>query len=115
MASGLAFFAFDLRQLDSQDTIFDLCANLRLIHIVRQRVLLFKVRVSKLASQIVGMFVFFLVLELVLDGDAQVVVFIDVNSAVLFLNTRSSQLNFIAVLVLFDVCLDYRVNFAETE
>ena len=72
LPTGFAFFAFDLRQFDGQDAIFDLGANLCLIHIVRQRVFLLEVGVCKLAAEVVGMFVFLFVLKFVLDGNAQI-------------------------------------------
>ena len=61
------------------------------------------VGVRELAAQIVRVFVFLFVLELVLDGDAEVVIFIDMNAAVLFLYARRCQFNDIRFLGFFDV------------
>ena len=103
LPSGLAFFAFDLGQFDAEDAVLHFGADGGFVHVVRQRVFLLEIGVSELAAEVVGVFVFLFVFEPVLDGDAEVVLFVHMNPTELFLDARRGELYDVGVFVLFDV------------
>ena len=86
-----ADYLLQFRQFDGQDTVLHFRVDLFFVHIFRQTVFLLVVGVRELAAQIVRVFVFLFVFELVLDGDAEVVIFVDMNAAVVFLYARRCQ------------------------
>ena len=75
-----------LRHGDSQDAVLHLGRDLVFHDIIRQRVVLLVVRVAELAAQIVVVLVLMLVLSLVLDGDGQLALVVDANSAIYILS-----------------------------
>ena len=102
-----------LRHGDGQDAVLHLGRDLVFHDIIRQRVVLLVVRVTaldlgrfackELAAQIVVVLVLMLVLGLVLDGDGQVALVIDTDSAIFFLNARGCQHQDISRFTLLDI------------
>ena len=95
-----------LRHGDGQDAVLHLGRDLIFHNIIRQRVALLVVRVAELATQIVMMFVLMLVFGLVpsprltgsrgpslLDGDGQVALVVDADSAIFFLQLEEVIFN----------------------
>ena len=92
-----------LRHGDGQDAVLYLGRDLVANDIIRQRVALFVVRVAELATQIVMVLVLMLVLGLVLDGDGEVALVVDADSAIFFLNARGCKLHRVGFLTLLDI------------
>ena len=92
-----------LRHSDGQDAVLHLGRDLIFHDIIRQRVALLVVRIAELAAQIVMMLVLMLVLGLVLDGDGQVALVVDADSAIFFLNAWSCKFHRVGLLTLFDI------------
>ena len=88
---GDLLLRLSLRHGDGQDAILDLGRDLILHYIIRQRVALLVVRVTELAAQIVMVLVLMLVFGLVLDGDGEVALVVDADSAIFFLNAWSCK------------------------
>ena len=88
---------------DSQDAVLHLGRDLVSHDIIRQRVVLLVVRVAELAAQIVVVLVLMLVLSLVLDGDGQLALVVDANSAIFFLNAWSCKFHRVGLLTLLDI------------
>ena len=87
-----------LRHGDGQDAVLHLGRDLVTNHVIRQRVVLLVVRVAELAAQIVMMLVLMLVFGLVLDGDGEVALVVDADSAIFFLNAWSCKFHRVGLL-----------------
>ena len=96
-------FLSQLRHGNSQYTILNLGRNLVTLHIIRQCIGLFVVRVAELATQIVMMLILLFVFNLILDSNGKVTIFVDTYTTIFFLNAWSCKFHGVGLFTLLDI------------